>query len=88
MNLLAKYSFSPQQMIEVLDHCKQVDIDAFCTPWDLPSLRVLADYGVPALKIASADMTNHQLLRACAAATSLWRSAICALAAAMACMAS
>lgn len=67
MNLLAKYSFSPQQMIEVLDHCKQVDIDAFCTPWDLPSLRVLADYGVPALKIASADMTNHQLLRACAA---------------------
>lgn len=66
MNLLAKYSFTTSQMVEVLDHCKSVDIDAFCTPWDLPSLRVLADYGVPALKIASADLTNHLLLRACA----------------------
>ena len=67
MNLLAKYSFNAEQMIEILDYCKSVDIDAFCTPWDLPSLKVLADYGVPALKIASADMTNHELLRACAA---------------------
>ncbi|GAB3751751.1 N-acetylneuraminate synthase family protein [Yimella radicis] len=66
MNLLAKYSFSPEQMIECLDHCKRVDIDAFCTPWDEPSLKVLVDYGVPALKIASADLTNHVLLRACA----------------------
>lgn len=67
MNLLAKYSFTPEQMVEILDYCKGVDIDAFCTPWDEPSLRVLADYGVPALKIASADLTNHDLLRACAA---------------------
>ena len=67
MNLLAKFSLTPEQMIECLDHCKSVDIDAFCTPWDEPSLRVLADYGVPALKIASADLTNHALLRACAA---------------------
>lgn len=66
MNLLAKYSLSSAQMVEVLDHCRAVDIDAFCTPWDLPSLQVLADYGVPALKIASADLTNHVLLRACA----------------------
>lgn len=67
LNLLAKFSLNPEQMIEVLDHCKAVDIDAFATPWDLPSLKVLADYGVPALKIASADMTNHTLLRAAAA---------------------
>ena len=67
MNLLAKFSFTPEQMIETLDHCRAVDIDAFCTPWDEPSLRVLSDYGVPALKTASADLTNHDLLRACAA---------------------
>ena len=67
LNLLSRFSLSPEQMIDVFDHCKAVDIDAFCTPWDLPSLTVLADYGVPALKIASADMTNHSLLRACAA---------------------
>lgn len=67
LNLLAKFSLNSDQMIEVLDHCKDVDIDAFATPWDLPSLEVLAGYGVPALKIASADMTNHTLLRAAAA---------------------
>ena len=67
MNLLAKYSFTPEQMTQILDYCAAQDIDAFCTPWDEPSLRVLADHGVPALKIASADLTNHALLRACAA---------------------
>lgn len=66
MNLLAKFSLTPEEMIECLDHCKRVDIDAFCTPWDEASLQVLVDYGVPALKIASADLTNHALLRACA----------------------
>lgn len=67
LNLLARFSLSPEQMIDVLDHCRAIDIDAFATPWDLPSLKVLVDHGVPALKIASADLTNHTLLRACAA---------------------
>ena len=48
MNLLAKYSFTNAQMVEILDYCTSVDIDAFCTPWDEASLRVLADHGVPA----------------------------------------
>jgi N-acetylneuraminate synthase len=33
-----------------------------CTPWDAPSVQALADYGIPALKIASADLTNHELI--------------------------
>ncbi|MBB1513189.1 N-acetylneuraminate synthase family protein [Tessaracoccus sp. MC1627] len=62
LNLLAKYSLSAEQMVEVFDHCRAVDVDVLCTPWDSPSVKVLADYGVPGLKVASADMTNHTLL--------------------------
>ncbi|MET0886405.1 MAG: N-acetylneuraminate synthase family protein [Mycetocola sp.] len=66
MDLLAKYSLGPLDLLAVLDHCREVGMEAFATPWDLPSLRVLSDYGVPALKTASADLTNHVLLRAAA----------------------
>ncbi len=67
LNLLAKYSLSADDMTRVLDHCRDVGIDAICTPWDLPSLDHLVSYGLPGLKIASADLTNHQLLGAAAA---------------------
>ncbi|WP_058235184.1 N-acetylneuraminate synthase family protein [Devriesea agamarum] len=62
MNLLAKYSLSADDMLRVLDHCAARDIDAICTPWDIPSANVLHDYGLPGFKIASADLTNHELL--------------------------
>lgn len=62
LNLLAKYSLGAEQMIEVFDHCTARDLDILCTPWDSPSVTVLADYGIPGLKVASADMTNHALL--------------------------
>ncbi|MDO5633879.1 MAG: N-acetylneuraminate synthase family protein [Micrococcus sp.] len=63
LDLLSKYSLSAEQLFTVFDHCKQRDIDVMCTPWDEPSVQALADYGTPALKIASADLTNHALLR-------------------------
>ena len=62
LNLLAKYSLPAEQLIDVFDHAKARDVDILCTPWDSASVKVLADYGVPALKIASADLTNHALL--------------------------
>ncbi|MBB1517125.1 N-acetylneuraminate synthase family protein [Tessaracoccus sp. MC1679] len=62
LNLLAKYSLGAAQLVEVFDHCRARDIDVLCTPWDSPSVKVLADYGIPGLKVASADMTNHTLL--------------------------
>jgi sialic acid synthase SpsE/sugar phosphate isomerase/epimerase len=63
LNLLSKYSLTPSQMFEVFDHCRARDVEVLCTPWDPPSVRALAGYGIPALKVASADMTNHGLLR-------------------------
>ncbi|MGJ6980368.1 N-acetylneuraminate synthase family protein [Aestuariimicrobium soli] len=62
LNLLQKFSLRAEQLVEVFDHCRHRDLDVFCTPWDSPSVRVLADYGVAGLKVASADLTNHELL--------------------------
>lgn len=63
MNLLAKYSLSVEDMYRVFDHCASRDIDVICTPWDIPSADALERYGIPGYKIASADLTHHDLLR-------------------------
>ncbi len=62
MNLLAKYSLSVEDMYRVFDHCAERDVDVLCTPWDLASAEALHRYGIPGYKIASADLTNHDLL--------------------------
>ena len=67
LDLLAKFNLGADQLFEVFDHCRDVDIDVMCTPWDSPSVDRLVEYGVPALKIASADLTNHALLTHAAA---------------------
>ncbi|QRZ61202.1 N-acetylneuraminate synthase family protein [Rothia sp. ZJ932] len=63
LDLLRRFSFDVDQMYEVFDHVKQHDMDIMCTPWDGPSVQALVDYGVQGLKVASADLTNHELLR-------------------------
>lgn len=63
LDLLSRFSLTVDQMYEVFDHVKQHDMDIMCTPWDAPSVQALVDYGVQGLKVASADLTNHELLR-------------------------
>ena len=63
LDLLARFNLPAERLVEVFDHAREVGIDALCTPWDTPSVDALVGYGVPALKIASADLTNHGLLR-------------------------
>ncbi len=67
LDLLAKYNLDADQLFEVFDHCADVGIDVMCTAWDPRSVDRLVEYGVPSLKVASADMTNHALLRHMAA---------------------
>ena len=62
LDLLSRFNLPADQLFEVFDHCRDVEVDIMCTPWDAPSVDALVDYGVPALKIASADLTNHTLL--------------------------
>lgn len=66
LDLLSRFQLSTDQMFEVFDYCKAKNILSLCTPWDLESLKALDDYGVPAFKLASADLTNHGLLEAMA----------------------
>lgn len=67
LDLLSKFALDADQLFEVFDYCATVPVPVICTPWDLASLDALDEYGVPALKIASADLTNHGLLTRAAA---------------------
>lgn len=66
MDLLTRFQLSSSEMFEAFDYCKQQGIIPLCTPWDIESLRELEDYGMDAYKLASADLTNHDLLIAMA----------------------
>lgn len=66
LDLLNRFQLTDNELLEVFDYCKQQGIMPLCTPWDLESLRVLEEYGMEAYKIASADLTNHELLEAVA----------------------
>ncbi len=67
LDLLARFQLDEQEMFRVFDHCRSLGGIPLCTPWDLASLERLETYGLDAYKLASADLTNHELLRAAAA---------------------
>ena len=64
LDLLNRFQLSNEEMLAAFDYCKQQDILPLCTPWDFDSLKLLEEYGMPAYKVASADLTNHDLLTA------------------------
>ncbi len=66
LDLLNKFQLSDDQLCQVFDYCKQCRILPLCTPWDLPSVRVLDEYGLDGFKVASADFTNYEMLEALA----------------------
>lgn len=64
LDLLNKFQLSREEMFEVFDYSYRQGILPLCTPWDLPSLYALNDYGLEAFKVASADFTNFEMLEA------------------------
>ena len=66
LDLLSRFQLSTSEMFTAFDYCKQVGILPLCTPWDLKSLEALEKYGMLAYKVASADLTNFDLLNALA----------------------
>jgi len=67
LDLLARFQLDQADMFAIFDYCKERGILPLCTPWDHDSLEALDRYGMPAFKLASADLTNHDLLEALAA---------------------
>jgi sialic acid synthase SpsE/sugar phosphate isomerase/epimerase len=68
LGLLKKFELSEPQMFELFDYARFKSLVPMCTPWDQESVNSLKKYGIPAYKIASADLTNHPLLTAVASA--------------------
>jgi len=62
LDLLERFSLGPEALLDVFDYCTAQGILPLCTAWDVISARMLDDYGIPAIKVASADLTNHELL--------------------------
>lgn len=67
LDLLSRFQLSNAELFEVFDYCKTVGILPLCTPFDEESLALLEKYGIEAYKLASADLTNHDLIRKMAA---------------------
>ena len=66
LDTLARFQLDNDEMYDVFDYAKSIGIMPLCTPWDIASLERLENYGIEGYKIASADLTNHQLLKAAA----------------------
>jgi sialic acid synthase SpsE/sugar phosphate isomerase/epimerase len=62
LDLLRRFELSIDQHRELAAYCTRKGILYLCTPWDKNSVDVLEDFGVPAYKVASADLTNLPLL--------------------------
>lgn len=67
LDLLRRFELSLDEHRRLAVYCEKKGILYFCTPWDARSVDVLEGLGVPAYKVASADLTNLPLLeRLCA----------------------
>lgn len=62
LDLLGRFELSVDEQLAIFNRCRQLGIEYMCTPWDSVSVDVLESFGVPAFKVASADLTNFPLL--------------------------
>jgi N-acetylneuraminate synthase len=62
-DLLNKVELTLAEHRAIRQYCIDRQVIYLCTPWDEPSVDVLASFGVPALKIASADLCNPYLIK-------------------------
>jgi N-acetylneuraminate synthase len=59
-----RVEFNRDQYIEIGDHATMRGLQWFASPWDVPSVEFLEDLGVVAHKVASASVTDLELLAA------------------------
>jgi N-acetylneuraminate synthase len=66
LDLLDRFQLAEDDLFRAFDRCTERGLVPLCTPWDVESLETLERYGLPGYKVASADLTNHDLLGAMA----------------------
>ena len=59
-----RIEFGAKEYAEIDRYCRELGIDWFASPWDVPSVEFLEDQGVIAHKVASASVTDIELLEA------------------------
>ncbi|MBN9106472.1 MAG: N-acetylneuraminate synthase family protein [Propionibacteriaceae bacterium] len=59
-----RVEFGEQEYAAINQHCRELDIHWFASPWDVPSVGFLSWFDVPAYKVASASLTDDELLQA------------------------
>lgn len=57
-----RVEFVDDQYEAIAEHCRERGLDWFASPWDVPSVEFLERLDVPAHKIASACLTDDELL--------------------------
>lgn len=65
-DMLKRLTLPESTWVELRDHCIEREITFLSTPFDYDSARMLADIGVPGLKIGSGELTNTPYLAAIA----------------------
>ena len=58
-----KVEFEKKEYDIINDYCKSLDIHWFASPWDVDSVKFLAQYDIPALKVPSASLNDIELLK-------------------------
>lgn len=66
LDLLARFNLPTDDLFRIFDYCGSRGILPLCTPWDMESVEALKRYGIDGFKIASADLTNHDLIQSAA----------------------
>ena len=59
-----RVEFGEDEYRQIDAHCKKRGIDWFASPWDTEAVAFLEKFDVPAHKVASASLTDDELLRA------------------------
>lgn len=59
-----RVEFGEDEYRAIDDHCAKRGIDWFASPWDTEAVAFLEKFDVPAHKVASASLTDDELLRA------------------------
>jgi N-acetylneuraminate synthase len=59
-----RVEFDREQYVEIGDYATLAGLDWFASPWDVPSVAFLEDLNVAAHKVASASLTDLELLEA------------------------
>ena len=62
LDLLRRFELTVEEHRQLADYCRTKAALYLCTPLDALSVDVLESFGVPAYKVASADLTNLPLL--------------------------